>query len=133
MFNAIAVSGGSYYNWVEAVYSEESIGQTNMPVYEGGLSKEIVFDEVVSLAGTADQPLGTLAGRGKLNGKHKGGKAIIKTKQISYVMGIVSITPRLDYSQGNKWDVNLKDMDNFHKPYLDEIGFQDLITDQTIS
>ena len=45
-------------------------------------------------------------------------------------MGIVSITPRLDYSQGNKWDVNLKTMDDFHKPALDEIGFQDLITDQ---
>ena len=45
-------------------------------------------------------------------------------------MGIVSITPRVDYSQGNKWDVNLKTMDDLHKPALDGIGFQDLITDQ---
>src|SRR5690606_27400999 len=40
------------------------------------------------------------------------------------------LTPRIDYSQGNKWDVNLKTMDDFHKPALDEIGFQELITDQ---
>ena len=45
-------------------------------------------------------------------------------------MGIVSITPRIDYSQGNKWDVNLKSMNDLHKPALDEIGFEDLITDQ---
>ena len=45
-------------------------------------------------------------------------------------MGIVSITPRIDYSQGNKWDVNLKTMNDLHKPALDEIGFEDLITDQ---
>ncbi len=45
-------------------------------------------------------------------------------------MGIVSLTPRLDYSQGNKWDVNLETMDDLHKPALDEIGFQELITEQ---
>ena len=45
-------------------------------------------------------------------------------------MGIVSITPRVDYSQGNKWDVNLETIDDLHKPALDAIGFQDLITDQ---
>ena len=45
-------------------------------------------------------------------------------------MGIVSITPRIDYSQGNKWDVNLENMDQFHKPALDAIGFQDRITDE---
>jgi len=36
----------------------------------------------------------------------------------------------VDYSQGNKWDTNLRTMNDFHKPALDEIGFQDLITDQ---
>ena len=45
-------------------------------------------------------------------------------------MGIVSLTPRLDYSQGNKWDVNLITLDDLHKPNLDQIGFQELITEQ---
>jgi hypothetical protein len=74
--------------------------------------------------------LGTLAGRGLLTRKDKGGKVRIKVDEPSYILGIASITPRIDYSQGNKWDVNLETMNDLHKPALDEIGFQDLVTDQ---
>ena len=42
-------------------------------------------------------------------------------------MGIVSLTPRIDYSQGVRWDTDLETMDDFHKPALDQIGFQDLL------
>lgn len=45
-------------------------------------------------------------------------------------MGIVSLTPRIDYSQGNEWWTLWETMDDLHKPALDGIGFQDLITDQ---
>ena len=45
-------------------------------------------------------------------------------------MGIVSLTPILDYSQGNKWDLYLDNIDQIHKPGLDEIGFQELLTRQ---
>ena len=74
-------------------------------------------------------PLGTLAGRGTLSQKHKGGKSIIRVNEPCYIMGIVSITPRIDYSQGNDWSVNLLTLDDLHKPQLDEIGFQDLLCD----
>jgi hypothetical protein len=74
--------------------------------------------------------MGTLAGRGRLTNKNKGGRVKIKVSEPSYILGIVSLTPRIDYSQGNKWDVNLKSMNDLHKPALDEIGFQDLTTDQ---
>ena len=91
----------------------------------GGLSKEIVFQEVVSTAASSDEPLGTLAGRGVLNGKHKGGNVTIKIDEPSYIIGIVSITPRIDYTQGNRWDTRLKTIDDWHKPALDGIGYQD--------
>ena len=55
----------------------------------------------------------------------------MKISEPSYIMGIVAITPMIDYSQGNDWDMtNIKNMDDFHKPALDEIGFEELITDQ---
>ncbi|WVR22137.1 MAG: major capsid protein [Malazfec virus 5] len=133
MLNAIAVSGGSYDDWLDVNWDEERYSKPETPVYMGGLSKELIFQEVVSTAASneeGDQPLGTLAGRGKLSGKHKGGKIRVKASEIGYVMGIVSITPRIDYSQGNDWDGNIATMDDFHKPALDQIGFQDLITDQ---
>lgn len=134
MLNRIAVSGGTYYDWMETVYSHEGMRRVDTPVYLGGLSKELVFQEVISNAGAESdgesQPLGTLAGRGVMSGKHKGGKVTVKVDEPSYVIGIASLTPRLDYSQGNKWDTGLQTMNDFHKPGLDEIGFQDLITDQ---
>ena len=42
-------------------------------------------------------------------------------------MGIASITPLVDYSQGNDWDNWLETMDDLHKPQLDGIGYQDLM------
>jgi len=134
MLNRIAVSGGSYDDWLNAVYTHERTRSQENPMYMGGLIKELGFQEVISNAqaevGTNAQPLGTLAGRGVMTKKNKGGKINIRVDEPSYIMGIVSLTPRIDYSQGNKWDTNLKTLDDLHKPALDEIGFQDLITDQ---
>jgi hypothetical protein len=135
MLNRIAISGGSYDDWLDAVYTHERAKSCENPIYHGSLIKELGFEEVVSQADVTDtegdkQPLGTLAGRGRLTGKNKGGKIKIKVDEPSYIIGLVSLTPRIDYSQGNKWDTNLKTMNDLHKPALDAIGYQDLITDQ---
>lgn len=130
MMNRIAVSGGSYNDWQEAVYGEKTTRMAESPMYMGGLSSEIVFDEVVSNSATETEPLGTLAGRGAER-KVRGGRAIkIKVREPSMIMIIGSITPRVDYSQGNKWWNRLQTMNDFHKPNLDGIGFQELITDE---
>lgn len=132
MLNRIAVSGGTYDDWLDAVYTHDRYTRTETPVYVGGLSKELVFQQIVSnSAAISDtpQPLGTLAGRGTMTGKHKGGKISVRIDEPSYLIGIISLTPRLDYSQGNKWDTQLLTMDDLHKPALDEIGFQELITE----
>ena len=134
MLNRIAVSGGSYDDWLNASYTHERTRGQENPAYQGGLIKELAFQEVVSSAASTinaeGQPLGTLAGRGTLTRKHKGGSIKVKIDEPSYIMGIVSLTPRIDYSQGNKWDTNLKTMADLHQPGLDELGFQDLVTDQ---
>ena len=130
MLNRIAVSGGSYDDWLDAVWTTERVKRSESPIYHGGLIRELVFQEVVSTTETAEMPLGSLAGKGVMANKNKGGKIVIKVTEPSYIIGIVSLTPRVDYSQGNKWDVNLQSMDDLHKPQLDEIGFQDLVTEQ---
>lgn len=133
MLNRIAVSGGTYDDYLEAVYTHERRRGIESPMYVGGLIRELAFQEVVSNASAETnankQPLGTLAGRGVMTQKIKGGKISINVDEPSYIIGIVSLTPRIDYSQGNKWHNNLKTMADFHKPALDEIGFQDLVTD----
>ena len=130
MLNRIAVSGGTYSDWLDAVYTHERYTQCTTPMYMGGLSKELIFQAVVSNSESQNQPLGTLAGKGAMSGKNKGGKVTVKVDEPSYIMGIISLTPRIDYSQGNRWDTQLKTMDDLHKPALDEIGFQELITEQ---
>ncbi len=134
MLNRIALSGGSYDDWLDAVYTHERSKGHENPIYMGSLIKELGFEETVSQAESSvegnTQPLGTLAGRGRMMGKQKGGKIKIKVDEVSVILGVISLTPRIDYSQGNKWDTGLKTMDDYHKPALDEIGFQDLITDQ---
>lgn len=130
MLMRVAVSGGSYDDWLDAIWTEDRKKSTESPIYEGGLSQELIFQEVISNSQTAEQPLGTLAGRGRMSGSRKGGNVTIKVGEPSYIIGIVSLTPRIDYSQGNRWDVNLKTLNDLHKPQLDAIGFQDLITDK---
>lgn len=130
MLNRIAVSGGSYKDWIETVYTTDYYFRAETPVYEGGMSTIIDFEAVVSnsasTASGVEEPLGSLAGRG-YNSQKKGGRIEIKVNEPCYIMGIASITPLVDYSQGNDWDNWLETMDDLHKPQLDGIGYQDLM------
>jgi len=130
MLNRIAVSGGSYEDYLEAVYGIEVSRRAESPIYMGGMSAEIVFEEVVSTSQTDKDPLGTLAGKGTQSNK-RGGQIEFRLEEPSFIIGIVSITPRIDYSQGNKWYLtDLDTVDDLHKPELDGIGFQNLMQEQ---
>ncbi|UPW41696.1 major capsid protein [Peromfec virus RodF8_19] len=130
MLNRIAVSGGTYRDWIETVYTNNYIERTETPTYEGGMSQEIVFQEVVSNSATENEPLGTLAGRGVLSQNRKGGKLVVKCHEPSFLIGICSITPRIDYSQDERFFTDWTTLDDLHKPALDGIGFQDLNEEQ---
>lgn len=124
--NRIAISGGTYRDWLETVYTGGNyMERCETPTFEGGVSQEIVFQEVVSNSASGDEPLGTLAGRGVTTGRQKGGHIRIKVTEPCYIICICSITPRIDYGQGNTWDTYLETMDDWHKPALDGIGYQD--------
>lgn len=126
MLNRIAVSGGTYRDWLETVFTGGNyMERCETPIFEGGMSTEIVFQEVISNSASGEQPLGTLAGRGYDTGKQKGGHIKIKVTEPSFIMGIGSITPRIDYSQGNEFYNELLTLDDIHKPALDGIGYQD--------
>lgn len=130
MLNRVAITDGTYQAWREATYGIRSATLPESPIFCGGMQSEIAFDEIVSNSATDDEPLGTLAGRGVAT-MYKSGRGLkIKCTEPSMIMALGSITPRIDYSQGNKWWTRLHNMDDFHKPTLDAIGFQELITDE---
>lgn len=130
MLNRVAITDGTYQAWREATYGIRSATLPESPIFCGGMQSEIAFDEIVSNAATDEEPLGTLAGRG-IATMYKSGRGLkIKCTEPSMVMALGSITPRIDYSQGNKWWTRLETMDDFHKPTLDAIGFQELIAEE---
>ena len=130
MLNRVAITDGTYQAWREATYGIRSTTLPESPIFCGGMQSEIAFDEIVSNSATDEEPLGTLAGRG-IATMYKSGKGLkIKCTEPSMIMALGSITPRVDYSQGNKWWTRLQNMDDFHKPTLDAIGFQELIAEE---
>lgn len=132
MLNRIAVSGGTYRDWLETVYTAgRYLDRPETPVFQGGMSQMIEFDEVVATTGnTEGQVLGELAGRGYARQPNTSGRLHFQVEEPGYVMGIMAITPMIDYSQGNDFDLNLLTMDDLHKPALDGIGYQDLMNEQ---
>lgn len=130
MLNRVAITDGTYQAWREATYGIRSATLPESPIFCGGMQSEIAFDEIVSNSATDEEPLGTLAGRGVAT-MYKSGRGLkIKCTEPSMVIALGSITPRVDYSQGNKWWTRLQTMDDFHKPTLDAIGFQELIAEE---
>lgn len=130
MLNRVAITDGTYQAWREATYGIRSTTLPESPIFCGGMQSEIAFDEIVSNSATDEEPLGTLAGRG-IATMYKSGRGLkIKCTEPSMIMALGSITPRIDYSQGNKWWTRLQNMDDFHKPTLDAIGFQELIAEE---
>lgn len=132
MLNRIAVSGGTYRDWLETVYTTGNyMERPETPIFEGGISQLIQFEEVISKSATEGQPLGDLAGRGVSTRPNSSGHLHFKVTEPSYIMGIAAITPLIDYSQGNDWDMmNIRTMDDFHKPALDGIGYEDSMNNQ---
>lgn len=129
----VGITDGTLEEWREMTYAQVSKGKSLKPVYEGGLSKEILFDMVVSTAGTEEEPLGSIASRGQFGSKHKGGYVQIEADEEKLVMVLAKITPRIVYNQGNDWTTNLKTLEDLHKPALDKIGYQNLITDTMVA
>lgn len=132
MLNRIAISGGTYRDWLETVYTAgRYLDRPETPVFQGGMSQMIEFDEVVATTGnTEGQVLGEMAGRGYARQPSTSGKLHFQVEEPGYVFGIMAITPMVDYSQGNDFDLNLFTMDDLHKPALDGIGYQDLMNEQ---
>lgn len=137
MLNRIAVSGGTYRDWLETVYTAgKYLDRPETPVFIGGMTQYIEFDEVISKSATetayGSQPLGDIAAIGRGGKPLNSGHIHYQCEEPGYIMGLLAITPMVDYSQGNDFDLNLQTIDDIHKPALDGIGYQDLIQEQMV-
>lgn len=137
MLNRIAVAGGTYRDWLETVYTAgKYLDRPETPVFIGGMTQYIEFDEVISKSATeteyGSQPLGDIAAIGRGGKPLNNGHIHYQCEEPGYIIGLMAITPIIDYSQGNDFDLNLQTIDDLHKPALDGIGYQDLIQEQMV-
>jgi hypothetical protein len=137
MLNRIAVAGGTYRDWLETVYTAgKYLDRPETPVFIGGMTQYIEFDEVISKSATettyGSQPLGDIAAIGRGGKPVNNGHIHYQCEEPGYIIGLMAITPMIDYSQGNDFDLNLQTIDDLHKPALDGIGYQDLIQEQMV-
>lgn len=137
MLNRIAVAGGTYRDWLETVYTAgKYLDRPETPVFIGGMTQYIEFDEVISKSATettyGSQPLGDIAAIGRGGKPLNNGHVHYQCEEPGYIIGLMAITPMIDYSQGNDFDLNLQTIDDLHKPALDGIGYQDLIQEQMV-
>lgn len=125
----IAGSDGTYEGYLDVAYEETFKRHIETPIWLGGFSKDVVFDEVVQNSPTEDSPLGTLGGRGRIEQRSgSGGHVKVTIYEPSYIIGIVSLTPYISQSQGNDFDLTeVESIADIHKPGLDGIGYQDLL------
>jgi hypothetical protein len=128
-YSRIMAAGSSFDDWQEVSFDLRQKGRPEIPVYVGGASGELAFQEVISNAETGGNPLGTLGGRGTVV-DYKGGQIEVSFDEISFLMGLISFTPRIDYSQGTRWHTMLETWDDVHRPVCDNLGYQELPTQE---
>ena len=137
LLNRIAVSGGTYRDWLDTVYTAgKYMDRPETPVFIGGMTQYIEFDEVISKSASnteyGEQPLGDIAAIGRSGKPTNSGHIYYQCEEPGYILGVMAITPLVDYSQGNDFDLNLRTLDDIHKPAFDGIGYQDLIQEQMV-
>ena len=92
----------------------------------------LVISKSATETAYGSQPLGDIAAIGRGGKPLNSGHIHYQCEEPGYIMGLMSITPMIDYSQGNDFDLNLQTIDDLHKPALDGIGYQDLIQEQMV-
>lgn len=94
----LALTDGSYNSLIKAMFGHNPRWHNHEPIYCGGTTQPIVFNEVVNTAESADAPLGDVAGRAVSASNHD----VIHVHSDDYgcFMTVLVITPDEYYSQG---------------------------------
>lgn len=117
-------NGSSMYQQVKAHFGFElPEGRKNVPEFIGSWDNVITISDVVSSAGTSENSLGDLAGRGAAASDPN--KVIEFTaKDFGYYMVIYHVQPYLDYAAVGTRRMNTKlESGDFFIPEFDRIGF----------
>lgn len=143
MLQKTLVSGGRFSDWQRVQYGTSAIPLMESPIFIGSRSTELSFEDIMQTSSspqagsdnynpsTDPYTLGSMAavGRGFLSGK----RMKYYCNELGYLMVIMSVVPRVDYSQGTRDCLTHLTLGDLHVPALDSIGMQDLLVDTFFS
>lgn len=124
----LSASGNSRYKeWIRAQFGITPKDDLMIPELLTSISTYLNFEDVVQTSSdAADQPLGSLAGKGSAVLGNGNGEISIYTEEHSIIMCMFSLVPIPDYYQGFSKFLFKRTFDDIFKPAVDNIGFQDV-------
>lgn len=128
MLNLSLFSGGRFDDWQRAQWSVKPRHDITIPEFIGSMTLDISFDEIVSLSGseTGDNPAGTGLGAvaGRVDDGKQGRSHYFETDTYGCLMTIISVVPRVGYSNGRSRFAMKNRLSEYYLPAFDRIGFQ---------
>lgn len=128
-FTKMAATGARFDEFVRAEWGVNITNRLDIPVYLKSWSFEVGFDDVVSQSATADEPLGSLAGRG-LGGMTDNDTFTFTPEEYGTLAFYMTIEPYPDYYQGNDPMLSKTQFIDRFTPSMDRMGFQPLEIEQ---
>lgn len=119
------IQAGDYNQFIYAHFKHNPKVDTHEPIYIGGSSDIIYFNDVVQTSqGTAESPLGASAGNGAIQGRANIGR--FTCSDYGYIMGVMIIQPETVYADGMDKLWLRQKQEDFYFPEDEGLGMEEI-------
>ena len=123
-----ALVNGNYNSLIGVHFKDNPKYDTFEPVYIGGTSDFIQFSDVLQTTPTANSPLGSQAGLGRLNSNGYVGR--FHSTDYGFIMGVMIISPEVVYADGIEKFWTDKSQSDLYFPEFANLGFQPMLNER---
>lgn len=123
-----ALVNGNYNSLIGVHFKNNPRYDTFEPVYIGGTSDYIQFSDVLQTSPTAESPLGSQAGLGRLNSNGYVGR--FHSTDYGFIMGVMIVSPEVVYADGVEKFWTDKVQSDLYFPEFANLGFQPILNER---
>lgn len=123
-----ALVNGNYNSLIGVHFKNNPKYDTFEPVYIGGTSDYIQFSDVLQTSPTAESPLGSQAGLGRLNSNGYVGR--FHSTDYGFIMGVMIVSPEVVYADGVEKFWTDKTQSDLYFPEFANLGFQPILNER---
>lgn len=123
-----ALVNGNYNSLIGVHFKNNPKYDTYEPVYIGGTSDYIQFSDVLQTTPTAESPLGSQGGLGRLNSNGYVGR--FHSTDYGFIMGVMIVSPEVVYADGIEKFWTDKVQSDLYFPEFANLGFQPILNER---